>query len=164
MAKPAPERELFEGLSVREARFVHEYLSNGGNTGKALVAAGYSRQTQNPMFKPHVRRACREWFRKYAEEQGVTAQRVIAETAMIAFAPVDDPNITVKDKLRALEYLGKHYQLFNDRIDLTLRNQWQVEVRLESLSDGELAELERISGKATTNGTPSGPETNGSHA
>jgi len=132
----------YAGLTVGEAKFVREYITNGNNARAAMTVAGY-RKDQHPIIgRPHIKDAILRHFRDWAQEQKLTPADIIGELAMIAFAPITDTRIPIKDKMRALELLGKHLGLFTDKIDLTLRKRWEVEVSLDRLSDSELAHLE----------------------
>lgn len=116
-------------LNARQQRFVAEYLANGGHAGKAALAAGYSaaeaaKHGSRLARTPKVRAAIDAGATRSLERLHVKADDVLAELAKVAFA--DDVSPV---KVRALELLGKHHQLFVERVDL----------RVDALSPAERA-------------------------
>jgi len=140
-------RHELGGFSPRQLRFVHAFVANGGIVGEALAEAGYPASAPNPMRYPHVRDRVRDLFRKYSRQKGVEARAIIAELASVAFAPIGDPDISTRDKIRALELLGKNQALFTEKIELTGKVKWEHEVDLKQLSDDELRGLEAVMAK-----------------
>lgn len=111
--KPPP-----DGLSTQQQRFVAEYVANGGHAGKAALAAGYSPATaskQGPRLTrtPLVREAIKAQQAKVVKKLEIKAEDVLGELAKVAFDVELSPL-----KVRALELLGKHLQLFVERVDL----------------------------------------------
>ena len=78
------------GLTAKQARFVAEYLVDS-NATRAAIRAGYSKKTaawigQDLLSKTHVAEAVAKKQGKLASKLEVTAERVVAEYAKIAFS------------------------------------------------------------------------------
>lgn len=106
------------GLSTQQQRFVAEYVANGGHAGKAALAAGYSPATahkQGPRLTqyPTVMEAINKQQAKVVRRLEIKAEDVLGELAKVAFGEELSPL-----KIRSLELLGKHLQLFVERVDL----------------------------------------------
>lgn len=134
------ERAL-EGLSWAEAEFVREYLRTGGDSGAARARAGAK---LDPRRHAVVRAAIRQALRAAVEEAGIEARRVVAEVAAVALAPVGDPEVKTREKLRALELLGRHLRIFDERVRIDYEGKEEVRLSLSSLSDSELEQLESV--------------------
>lgn len=107
-----------DGLTERRRLFVAEYLANNGHATKAAIAAGYSErsapvQAARIIREPAVAAAIEAGRAKVLSKLEVKAESVIAELAKVAFDEEVSPV-----KVRALELLGKHLQLFVERVDL----------------------------------------------
>ena len=81
-------------LSLRQEKFIFEYLSNGLNATNAAMVAGYSsksaevtasRLLRNAMVKQKIS----EFGNNLAESSGITVLRVIDELRKIAFGTID---------------------------------------------------------------------------
>ncbi len=154
-------------LSEKQRRFVDEYLIDLNGT-QAAIRAGYSPRTANEqaarlLAKVSIQTEVKRLKAIKAEENKVTADRIIEELALIAFADMGDfasvnddgaiqfkrfdqlpargtriikkikesittlskgddctviqtkPQLELHDKMKALELLGKHFGLFNDK-------------------------------------------------
>lgn len=170
------------GLTVRQHRFVQEYLaSEDMNASAAYVRAGYTnkfpdRGAHQLILKPAVQKAIQAAIARRGRRVNVTQDRVVEELARIAFldirdfydtdgnlreihalpesaaaalrgmdvaiepggedgkAPTRVRKIRMADKVRALELLGRHMGMFDDRLKVTM--------------DGDLAvRMERIEGR-----------------
>lgn len=104
-------------MSQQRHRFVAEYLACGSGT-KAAVSAGFSEksaaQTASRLLRePAVVEAIAAGRAKVLGKLEVKAENVLAELAKVAFDEEVSPI-----KVRALELLGKHLQLFVEKIDL----------------------------------------------
>lgn len=105
------------GLSERRERFVAEYLASGKAT-QAAIAAGYAEanapfQASRLLREPAVAAAIEARRAKVLGKLEVKAETVLGELAKVAFDPE-----TSAMKVRALELLGKHLQLFVEKVDL----------------------------------------------
>lgn len=154
-------------MNPKQRAFVQEYLIDK-NATRAAIAAGYSEKSAHScgprmLDNAEVRQAIEKGLEKHAAKTGITAERVIAEMAKLAFmnlknAYAEDGSmknihdmdestqaaiasmetdelmerqgremvkignrkkIRTHDKTRALELLGKHFKLFNDRLELS---------------------------------------------
>ena len=116
--------ELREGdedmpkLTEKQKRFCEEYLIDL-NATQAAIRAGYSKKTANRiaaenLSKPDIQLHLQELMRQRSERTGITADFVIEQLSHIAAA---DTEITGKEKIKALELLGKHLGLFSSGSD-----------------------------------------------
>lgn len=109
-------------LSKKQQLFCREYISDF-NASRAAIDAGYSKKTartigSNLLTKVNIQAYIKELMKIREQRTEVTADRVIAEFAKIAFnsdAQLYDAafEVDVKDKLKALEALAKHTGAFN---------------------------------------------------
>lgn len=81
-------------LTEKQQRFVDAYLIDP-NATKAAIAAGYSEKTAEQyghqlLKKTSVAKAVADAQAKRAEKAGITAERVLAELALIGFANMAD--------------------------------------------------------------------------
>jgi hypothetical protein len=110
-------RSKARGLTERQRRFVDEYILDG-NATQAAIRAGFKRnsasvQASRLIGNVKVALAIRQRRAAIAKRMEVSAERVIAEYAKIAFD--DGAPVRKEDKLGALNALGKHLGLFVDR-------------------------------------------------
>lgn len=122
-ARPPVPRERYRAgvrpgkLSELQHRFVAELTA--GKTGReAAIAAGYSEKAAPAIASrllrdPAVAEAVAEKRAKVLGKLEVKAERVLEELATVAFAEEVSPV-----KVRALELLGKHLQLFVERVEM----------------------------------------------
>ena len=101
-------------LTDKQRAFVEEYMVDLNGT-QAAVRAGYSEDSARSiasenLSKPYIAEAVDKLL---GERPGITRARIVDELARIGFAEDADP----KDKLSALEKLGKAVGLFKDRIE-----------------------------------------------
>ncbi len=81
-------------LTIKQARFINEYLIDG-NATRAALAAGYSAQTASVigwenLRKPQIHTAIQEAQRQLAAKNDLSAERLLREYTRIAFARIDD--------------------------------------------------------------------------
>lgn len=79
-------------LTDKQQRFVEEYMVDL-NATQAAIRAGYSRDTARSvgcenLTKPDIQEAIQERKKQLSESTGITAERVLAEYAKIAFSDV----------------------------------------------------------------------------
>lgn len=110
-------------LSQQEQLFVEHFLALGAVEGKATEAArqaGYAPNSAHVaasrlLSRDKVRAAVRAGVERVLEPLNVTAENVLKEIAVMAFAPIMGPGAGLVDqgvKLRALERLGDNLGLF----------------------------------------------------
>lgn len=100
-------------LTEKQKRFCEEYLIDLNGT-QAAVRAGYSEKSASRMAiellnKTHVSNYLSELMKARSQRTGITADTVLEELKRIALTETE---ITGKEKLKALELLGKHLGLF----------------------------------------------------
>ena len=115
--KPGRPKGKRDGLTEREKRFVAEYVASGNATGAAR-AAGYAESCAMQYGarltkKPDVAAAIEAARSRTLQRLQVKADDVLAELAKVAF----DAELSAF-KVRALELLGKHHQLFVERVEM----------------------------------------------
>ena len=114
--------KLKDDLNLRQKRFVKYYLQTG-NPSKAVILAGYEVGKKNPnqtkaqrlsviasmanelMTNPKVKRALDKAYVK----ENITPESVLKRIDQIA-----DSDEATRDRLKALELLGKNQRLFSD--------------------------------------------------
>ena len=104
-------------LTPKQAAFVHEYLIDL-NATQAAIRAGYSKKTANRiatenLSKPVIQEALREAREAREKRSMITVEWVLAQIASIA----QDEEAQQRDRLKALELLGKHLGMWERRED-----------------------------------------------
>lgn len=102
-------------LTDKQKRFCEEYLIDL-NATQAALRAGYSKRTaysigDENLKKPEIQNYLSELMKKRSERTGIKADDIINELKSVAFT---ETNITGKEKIKALELLGKHLGLFSN--------------------------------------------------
>lgn len=148
------------GLTVKQQRFVEEYLIDL-NATQAAIRAGYSVKNADKIGpaligKSRIKQAIDKAMAERSRRTGITQDRVLRELAKIAFVnaadvinmddatikgdanredtaaiasvrvktiPTEAGEITERevkicDKLKALELLGRHLGMFNDKLNV----------------------------------------------
>lgn len=110
-------------LTNKQEQFCKEYLIDLNGT-QAAIRAGYSAKTANRiaaenLSKPDIQNYISELMNERSEATGISAERVISELEKIAFAETE---ITGKEKMKALELLGKHLGMFEAKCDYGNQN------------------------------------------
>lgn len=116
-------------LTAKQKMFVSEYLVDL-NATRAAKAAGYSAKTADVigyenLGKPYIAEAIQREMDKRAKKVDITAENVLQDIldtrARVAevMATVDDRDIATLANARAKqnEMLGKHLQLFTEKIE-----------------------------------------------
>ena len=109
-------------LNNRQEMFAREYIVDF-NATQAAIRAGYSRKTAGSqandlLKKPEIQKKIEEELQDRIRRTHITQERVVLELASIAFADMakqEESGLAWKDKLRALELLGKHLGMFNSK-------------------------------------------------
>ena len=100
-------------LTEKQKRFCEEYLIDL-NATRAAARAGY----KNPeigrqlITKNNVLNYINELRKEQSQRTGINADTVLKELEKIALA---DTDISGKEKIKALELLGKHLGMFGER-------------------------------------------------
>lgn len=145
----------------RQIQFAQEYVVDF-NGKQAAIRAGYSAKSAEVTACKMLRTAKvrSEIERLLADDVGrrnEIRERNINELLPLAYtdAAVEvkrdkDGNVievSFRDKLRAIELLGKMHGLFTDKVDVDLRGSLSVVHDLSKLTDEELKQLEKLTGK-----------------
>lgn len=108
-------------LTDKQSAFCEEYMIDL-NATQAAIRAGYSKHTshaigQENLSKPIIASRITELKEKRSKSTEVTAERVVAELALLAY----DHDKHDNTRLKGLELLGKHVDIFNnDKVDANI--------------------------------------------
>lgn len=125
-------------LTAKQERFVQEYLIDL-NATQAAIRAGYSRKTAGVigvenLKKPYIREAIEEKLKQIDDEKTADAKeirefwtRVMRGDEKETVLRYDSEghqveteiSVSMKDRIKASEMLGKSFAMFTDKIDLT---------------------------------------------
>lgn len=132
-------------LSKKEEKFVIEYVRTG-NATQSAINAGYSersaRQTACRMLtKDYILEAIDELVKQMNSEKIADAEEVMMLLTEIARGETKEENVVVdksgnvsivetrvkeKERVKALELLGKRYKLYTDKVEASVDGQVQV--------------------------------------
>lgn len=104
-------------LTPKQAAFVHEYLIDL-NATQAAIRAGYKEKNARTiaaenLAKPDIQKAIQEARDAREKRSMITVEWVLAQIARIA----QDEEAQQRDRLKALELLGKHLGMWEKRPD-----------------------------------------------
>ena len=125
--------EVMPKLTEKQKRFCEEYLIDL-NATQAAIRAGY----KNPeigrqiITKNNVSEYLNSLMKKRSENTGVTAEKVVKELESIAFTKTE---ITGKEKIKALELLGKHLGMFSEKKDEDISSEFETPMLYKALED-----------------------------
>jgi phage terminase small subunit len=120
--------ELMKRLDNREKKFVAAY-DKTGDAANAARNAGYANSTAlhkasmwvvpgSKYAKPHIIAALKKKTDKICDKYEVTTEKIVRGFAELAFAervtPMDPEFVKDSDKIKALENLGKHKNIYAD--------------------------------------------------
>jgi hypothetical protein len=142
MAKP---------LNPRQMKFVERYLATGNATQSYIDAYKCTRAAAEAsatrlLAHAGVRAALAEARAKAAKSQELTAEYVLDR--MMAEAVDRGPGSSQSARVRALELLGRNFDLFPNAHQHSGPKGKPISVNLTKVSDAELDTLERILGAA----------------
>ena len=123
-------------LTEKQKRFCEEYLIDL-NATQAAIRAGYSvKYADREGHKLVENSRVLDYLNKLRGEQsdrtGITADTVLKELKKIALA---DTEITGKEKIKALELLGKHLGMFNDKIETDVDTELNIKINYGDEND-----------------------------
>jgi phage terminase small subunit len=145
----------------RQAQFAQEYVVDF-NGKQAAIRSGYSKKTAESQASRLLRNVkVRSEIERLLEDpvgrRNEIRKRNIDELLPLAYtdAAVElkrdkDGNVievSFRDKLRAIELLGKMHGLFTDKVDVALCGSLNVVHDLSKLTEEELEQLEKLTGK-----------------
>ena len=145
----------------RQIQFAQEYVVDF-NGKQAAIRAGYSEKTSESQASRLLRNVkVRSEIERLLEDpvgkRNETRERILSELEVMAYT--DDAievrkdkdgeilDVSRRDKLRAIELLGKMHGLFTDKVDVDLRGSLSVVHDLSKLTNEELKQLEKLTGK-----------------
>lgn len=131
------------GLTPKQRLFADEYIANKGNATAAARKAGYKQPKASGLEnleKPTIQKYIKSRTEPVLEELKITGDDVIREIANIGFGRVQEGyskkinlltdevesemkyehTADTENRLRALEILGRHLQLFTDKSEVQL--------------------------------------------
>lgn len=105
-------------LPARQKLFCEEYLVDL-NATQAAIRAGYKKKTarsqgQRLLTNVDIQKYISELQKQQSERTGITADTVLKELEKIALSDVE---VSGKEKIKALELLGKHLGMFNGQTE-----------------------------------------------
>ena len=122
-------------LTPKQAAFVHEYMIDL-NATQAAIRAGYSEKTARSvaaenLAKPNIQQAIQEARAAREKRSMITVEWVLAQIASIA----QDEEAQQRDRLKALELLGKHLGMWEKRQDENQSVRVTFEAEMEAWSE-----------------------------
>lgn len=101
-------------LTEKQKKFCKEYLIDL-NATQSAIRAGYSPKTAGStasenLKKPEIQNYLSKLMQERSERTGITADNVLKEIQKVAFS---DTKISGREKLKALELIGKHCGIFD---------------------------------------------------
>lgn len=125
---------ITKGLTLKQQRFVDEYIISG-NATQAAIKAGYSKKTANRiatenLSKPVIKTAIDQRNAEIQSEKTMDMQEVMERLASIARGETTEETVTNKgdvietatrnsDKLKALELIGKRFGAWTDKKEIS---------------------------------------------
>ena len=127
-------RSITKKLTLKQQRFVDEYIISG-NATQAAIKAGYSKKTANRiatenLSKPVIKTAIDKRNAEIQSEKTMDMQEVMELLASIARGETTEETVTNKgdvietatrnsDKLKALELIGKRFGAWTDKKEIS---------------------------------------------
>jgi hypothetical protein len=130
-----------EHLKPTEIRFVESYIATG-NVAEAARRAGY--RADNPQYanragsqlmqRPLVRNAIDQAYRQAAKSLRLTTQKVLIDIERVREKAETEGNYAMA--LKASELQGKYLKMWQDKTDITVHNNQQINVMVEFVEPG----------------------------
>lgn len=123
-------------LTEKQKRFCEEYLIDL-NATQAAIRAGYSVKSASRISiellnKTHVQKYISYLQSEQSERTQITADTVLKELEKIALT---DTEITGKEKIKALELLGKHLGMFSENKDIDIDTELNIKINYGDEND-----------------------------
>lgn len=123
-------------LTEKQKRFCEEYLVDL-NATQAALRAGYKGKTvrstaSENLAKPDIQKYLKQLMEERSERTEITADDVLNELKKVAFA---DTEISGKEKIKALELIGKHLGMFTEQTKL--QGEAELPALLSALENGD---------------------------
>lgn len=143
-------------LTAKQRRFVQEYLIDL-NATQAAIRAGYSKNsarqvgTEN-LSKPSIKQAIEERLKQIDEEKTADAKEIREFWTRVMRGEEKDTvlrydneghqveaeiNVSMKDRIRASELMGKSFAMFTDKVDSNIDMDLHIEVDYEDKDPSE---------------------------
>jgi phage terminase small subunit len=123
-------------LTAKQQLFCEFYIgAANGNATEAARLAGYkgSDETLRAIGSQNLTKLnISEFCQERVNEVALSADKVLSELSEIALSKVE----ATRDRLTALQLLGKYHKLFSERLDLNVQaGNWRDEVKKYGLSE-----------------------------
>ena len=126
-------------LTLKQQKFVDEYINNGGNGSKAVISAGYNATTENSIRSIASENLMKPMIRLALEQAGYKDCGIMDKNAIDSVRSLDNVNRRISTRedraefltsiyednsypivarLKAIELLGKMYGDYLDRVVL----------------------------------------------
>lgn len=143
-------------LTAKQRRFVQEYLIDL-NATQAAIRAGYSKKSAHSigpenLEKPEIKQAIDERLKQIDEEKTADAKEIREFWTRVMRGEEKDTvlrydneghqveteiNVSMKDRIRASELMGKSFAMFTDKIDSNVDMDLNIEVEYEDKDSSE---------------------------
>ncbi len=125
-----------KALTMKQRRFVEELPAVDWNATQAAIRAGYSEKTAGAIAaenlqKPHIQQAIGIELDRLAKATGVTKEEVIRGLHMEATRTGDGSKHAAR--VTAWSWLGKHFKLFTEQVELSGSIEFDVTAVSEKL-------------------------------
>lgn len=134
-----------EGLTLKQRRFCEHYASNGGNATRAAAEAGYKQphpQGAENLQKPTIQAAL-DLLQKSTNSEAIATRE---ERQSFWTAVMRDEEISMRDRLKASEQLGRSQADFVERHEVGGPNGGPIVFSSREEEDRRLAELLQSAG------------------
>ncbi len=135
-------------LNLKQELFVREYVKNP-SLPKSEYAKGLGirpGQITSWLASPKVRRAIQLKMRDKLKTADLDANWVLNNTRDVIERCMDDANFQPGHALKGLELIGKHFEVFNDKVDIRQNTIIRIESNLPKLKFQEAELLEHSEG------------------
>lgn len=113
--------KTYNELTLKQQKFIDYYIQTGNGTQSA-IEAGYSPKTAYSIASDNLKNLepyIKERMKALSNERIASAEEVLERLTRIARGEEKDAfglDTNNQDKIKALELLGKNYQLYTDRV------------------------------------------------
>ena len=128
---------LIAKLTEKQKRFCEEYLLDLNGTRAYMTAYNCKKESTSKanasrlLTNANIQKYISELMENQSRRTGITADKVLKELSKVAFA---DAEISGKEKIKALELLGKHLGLFDNKQSDTC-NEAEIPKLMEALKN-----------------------------